>query len=246
MGKVYIKPPVIEAVCEFRLTSDTKWDLTIPGLVYEKLKEDFPIKEQREIQEFDVIQDPDGVKQRVKRSDRVLFFKEDKKLFIQVGPHFLAINCLKPYPKWEMYKPNISKAFGVLSDVLETIKLRRIGLQYRNRIDIPGNNIDLDDYFEFGINLGRHITQPMVDFIAGCTLSFSENSDLCRIQLTNITSDIPETTTVLLDINYFLVKPRSFTKEETMNWIEEAHTRIEEIFEGCLKDKLRELFEEVR
>jgi hypothetical protein len=33
MGKSYAKPPIVEAVCEFRLSPDTEWDLTVPGLV---------------------------------------------------------------------------------------------------------------------------------------------------------------------------------------------------------------------
>jgi len=45
MVKKYAKPPIVEAVCEFRLTHDTRWDLTVPGLLYEKLKASFPQKE---------------------------------------------------------------------------------------------------------------------------------------------------------------------------------------------------------
>ncbi|MGC8838175.1 MAG: hypothetical protein ACP5UM_07135 [Anaerolineae bacterium] len=37
MGRKYKDPPLMEAVCEFRLAADSPWDLTIPGLIYEKL-----------------------------------------------------------------------------------------------------------------------------------------------------------------------------------------------------------------
>jgi hypothetical protein len=33
--------------------------------------------------------------------------------------------------------------------------------------------------------------------------------------------------------------------EEALAWVEEAHSRVEEVFEGSITDKLREMFEEV-
>lgn len=51
MGKKYKNPPIVEVVCEFRLSDDTLWDLTIPGLLYEKLKDEFLHREQRLFQE---------------------------------------------------------------------------------------------------------------------------------------------------------------------------------------------------
>jgi hypothetical protein len=32
---------------------------------------------------------------------------------------------------------------------------------------------------------------------------------------------------------------------EALAWVEEAHSQVEEVFEGCITDKLREMFEEV-
>jgi uncharacterized protein (TIGR04255 family) len=41
MGRKYRSPPLVEALCEFRLTPDTPWDMTIPGLFYETVKHAF-------------------------------------------------------------------------------------------------------------------------------------------------------------------------------------------------------------
>ncbi|QMS90513.1 hypothetical protein HUN01_24125 [Nostoc edaphicum CCNP1411] len=35
----YPNPPIEEAVCEFRFAPDPAWNLTIPGLFYEKIKD---------------------------------------------------------------------------------------------------------------------------------------------------------------------------------------------------------------
>lgn len=46
MARTYNKPPLIEAVCDFRFSSTQPWDWTIPGLFYEQIRLDFPNKNQ--------------------------------------------------------------------------------------------------------------------------------------------------------------------------------------------------------
>jgi uncharacterized protein (TIGR04255 family) len=100
MGRKYKNPPVIEVVCDFRLTPETRWDLTVPGLLYEKLKVSFPHKEQRVLQEVELTQGPEGLQQHIRTRERMLFFTEDSKTIVQVGTGLLVINVLKPYPHW--------------------------------------------------------------------------------------------------------------------------------------------------
>jgi uncharacterized protein (TIGR04255 family) len=46
MSKKYETPPIIEALCHFQYRQNTSWDLTIPGFIYEKVKNTFPQKTQ--------------------------------------------------------------------------------------------------------------------------------------------------------------------------------------------------------
>ena len=48
----------------------------------------------------------------------------------------------------------------------------------------------------------------------------------------------------MLDIDYFLAHPRAVEATRALDWVEEAHNQVEQIFEGCITDRLRELFEE--
>ena len=54
MGKKYLNPPIVEAVCEFRFTSDTQWDLAVSGLLYKKIKDDFTNRMKIIIQYVDI------------------------------------------------------------------------------------------------------------------------------------------------------------------------------------------------
>ena len=245
VSRQYSNPPIIEAVCEFRFTTDTEWDLTIAGLVYDQVKNDFPNKEERAVREVTISGGPKGMEQQVRTTQRMVFLTTDKKTLIQVGPHLLAVNRLKPYPSWDEFKPQIEKAFAALNHTLEQVRgLERIGLRYINRIEIPSKTVDLDQYFEFRPFLGERLPQNMTGFIIGCMLPFFESRDVCKVQLTNAVPEQPDTGAFLLDLDYFVTKPQAVSPDQALEWVETAHAKVESLFEGCISDRLRKLFEE--
>ncbi len=246
MSRKYKNPPIIEAVCEFRLTPDTKWDLTIPGLMYEKLQGQFPKKEQRLMQEVGMSHGPEGVKQLIRPVERMLFLTEDGKKFIQAGSNLLAVNYLAPYQSWDILRPSIEMAFEILSEILDIGVLQKIGLRYINKIEIPQKPVKLEDYFEFYPFHGERLPQNIGTFRVGSIFSFADNRDACKVELTTAAPDDPDNLAFLLDLDYTLAKPQAVKSEFALEWIEEAHQRIEEIFEGCINNRLREIFQEVK
>jgi len=245
MSKKYKNPPIVEAVCEFRLTSDTAWDLTIPGLIYGKIKGEFPHREQRLVHEIEISHGPEGMQHQVRAHERVFFFADDRKKFVQLGPRLLAVNCLKPYPTWQEFKPKIEKAFKALTEIVNVKGIQRIGLRYINQIEIPGAPIKLENYFEFYPFVGPRLPQNMEGFTAISEFPYANGRDLCRVQLAPAPSK-PERPLITLDIDYFLRRPKGVEPESTLVWVEEAHSRVEEIFEGCVTDRLRQQFQEVK
>lgn len=246
MGRKYANPPVVEVVCEFRLTPDTPWDMTIPGLVYEKLKDEFPKREQRWMQEVELITWPDGLQQKIRMSERILFFAEDKKTLVQVGPRLLAVNSLRPYPTWAGFKPKIERAFEALSRTVEIRGLERIGLRYINQIQIPASPVRLEHYFQFYVFLGPQLPQDMANFIAGSEFVYAHGRDRCRVLLKPAPSSSPECAALMLDIDYFLAQEKGVEVRAAIDWVEEAHDKVQEVFEGCITDSLRNLFQEVK
>ncbi|QSR87649.1 TIGR04255 family protein [Candidatus Methylacidiphilum infernorum] len=245
MGRKYKTPPLIEAVCEFRLTRDTSWDLTIPGLFYEKVKGTFPQREQRVIQEIERSQGPQGLQLEIRPSERIVLFTEDRKRLIQLGPRLLTVNVLRPYPTWQGFKPQIEMAWENLKEILQIEGLERIGLRYINRVELHSSEVKLLEYFEFYPFVGPRLPQNVASFIVGGEFPFVEGRDRCRVQITPVPASSEGMSAFILDIDYFLAQPRAVKVSDIIDWVEEAHSRIEEVFEGCITDRLRELFQEV-
>ena len=244
MTKQYRTPPIIEAVCEFRFPPTVPWDLTIHGLMFAKIEKEFPNKSQHLVQNIEFAQTHEGLRQQVSTNEQSVFSTDDKRILIQLGSHILAINCLEPYPTWEKFKPQIQTAFTTLTGIVEVKELESISYRILNRIVIPQSPINLSDYFEFRPFLGEQLPHQPINFVLACSLEFYDGRDICQMQLTNSVPNVMSSVAFILDFNYFLAKPRAISALEALEWVDAAHLKLNEIFEGCITDQLRAVFNE--
>lgn len=245
MARRYKYPPVDEAICEFRFESDSPWDLTVPGLVYEKLRADLPKREPTSALEATTRQaGPDTIEQQWVQVDRLRLLSEDEKTVAQISPHLLAVNRLRPYTGWEEFLPLVGKSLTAYQEVANPKGLQQISVRYINRITLE-DPVELEDYFEFYPFVGQKLPQNLNSFIVGIQSTFNEGRDVLQMQMTSNVPNEPNTIAVVLDLLYFLGQPGTVPFEEVFGWIGNAHDRIEDAFEGCLKEALRERFGEL-
>jgi uncharacterized protein (TIGR04255 family) len=212
--------------------------------MFAKIQKEFPNKTQHIVQNVEFTQTSEGLRQQVVSSEQSIFSTDDKKILIQLGSHILAINCLAPYPTWEVFKPQIQEAFTTLTGITDVKELESISYRTVNRIVIPQSPINLSEYFEFRPFLGEQLPRQPTNFVLGCSFEFYDGRDICQMQLTNIVPNVIDNVAFMLDINYFLAKPRTIPSLKALEWVDTAHLRLNEIFEGCITDRLRAVFSE--
>lgn len=123
--------------------------------------------------------------------------------------------------------------------------VQRIGLRYINRIEIPSRRIELEDFFEFRPFVGPNLPQELGPFIVGIQAPYESSRDGLRLQITNAAIETPDRVAVMLDVDYFLAQPGQVSLNHLFEWLEIAHNHVEEVFEACITDRLRQMFEEV-
>ncbi len=245
MSKKYRNPPIVEALCEFRFNPSDEWDLTVPGLVYEKIRDNFPKRRQAKAYELNTVIGPEGVEQRTVTTDRMQFLHEDEKALIQVDRHLLAVNRLKPYSGWDEFLPLIRQGSSAYIEEAKPKGIQRIGLRYINRIEIPGQDVRLEDYLEFRPFVGSGLSQGHKSFIVGIQIPYESSKDTLRLQLANVaTGTHAASIAMILDLDYSLAQPDSVSLDNVFEWMEVAHNHVEEAFEACISERLRQLFEE--
>ena len=246
MSRIYRKPPLIEALCEFQFVEE-EWDWTIPGLIYQELKDRFPQKRQAQVVEFEVQATPPQLSQRVKGGPgRMQFRRADESALVQVGPNLLAVNHLPPYPHWSEFKVLIFDALSIYQQVAQPKGFHRIGLRYINRVEIPETTFDFSTYFNLGPNLPGEIAAPYSTILMRVGLQHETEQGQLLLTFASAPDDNDLASAFILDLDFVTTAVDELTVETARDWLEGAHGHIETAFEACMTDRLRDLFEEVK
>lgn len=245
MGRRYRKPPLEQFVCEFRFEPGSPWDLTIPGLIYERLQGDFPKRKQEARYESRLKKAKQGLEHEVTKSEQIKLLNESENAFVQIGQNLIAVVHLRPYPGWEEFLPMINRGLEVYKEVARPVGINRIGLRCVNLVRIPDSKVELEQYFDFYPHLGKRLPNEIGTFLSGVEFGFNEGRDILRLQIQTAVSENPQAETdILLDLDYFLGISGSIGFEDMDKWLSIAHGRVEDAFEGSITGKARELFEE--
>jgi uncharacterized protein (TIGR04255 family) len=240
----YKNPPITEAVCEFKVVPTVAWDLTIPGRVYERLSARFPKTRQAKAVQATI---GAGGAVATVELERLQCLQQDEKALISISKDAFGVSRLVPYLGWDNFRPTIHYAYRTYADITKPTDFQRVGLRYINRIDFKQESIKLEDFFEFHPFVGNRLPQEHGSFITAIQYDFNDARDSLRLQLA--TANVPPEgfrMSLILDLDYFLAQPAKIEVTDLMDWLESAHTRLGEIFEGCISDKLRERFEVVQ
>ncbi len=246
-SKQYPSSPITEAMCEIRYTPAAAWDLTIPGLFYERIKEDFPKRVQDKGVETTISLVGGGV--QTVPVERLRFAKDDDSAFIQVADNALIVSLAAPYPGWESFLSMITQASATYQDVAHPSLTVHAGLRYINRITVPSELFNLSDYFRFypyaNFSLDSGSTSPTepASFFIGMQIPRHDTRDVLQIQFAPLVPPSPDQVSFYLDLDYRLMVPNHIEIAQLREWLEEAHSTIEAAFEGCITNKLREAFE---
>jgi uncharacterized protein (TIGR04255 family) len=153
---------------------------------------------------------------------------------------------LAPYTGWEDFIPRAQKAWTLYRKNAGLTDIARIGLRYVNRIDIPvrdGEIIKIDDYLNYVPRSPEALSQPMTTFLVQSNRPLG--ADDCSVALlsTSVPSPLISTLSFALDLDVY--REVDVPKREDDLWalINRMREHKNFIFESCVTDRARALFE---
>lgn len=231
----YQNPPIKEVICEIRFSKSSRWDPTIPGVFYERLKEKFPHKNYGKEIETELIFIGENLQPKVTLSERAVFENRDKNIIVQIGAHYLAINHIPPYTRWENYLSAILEVLNTYSKISEPEEIEKIELRYINEFPVELFNdtdkLELSGYFNFYPYIGNSMEEDFDTFLMSVQKRYDDNVQ--KIRMAN------KKESIVLDITFFSERPNIVSLDQIIIWLEEAHSKNYEIFEGIIKQSLR-------
>lgn len=245
MGEKLVSPPLIEALCEFRFTSSETWDWTIPGRLYEQIGNEFSERAQVDSVTVQMQVGPGKppLQQIVKGPERVQLKRPDGSAMVQVGPHLLVINQLRPYSSWEDFRSMILKLLEGYIRLNQQFNLARIGLRYINQIELPETEYDLGKLITVDPPLKGSLNRPLAGFFQRYELIHNEPDGILVHQSGIQQTDRGDVLVVDLDFGSQNVAALSDISS-IERWLNEAHDRVYESFVDSLVPALYEFLKE--
>jgi uncharacterized protein (TIGR04255 family) len=242
MSKKYKNSPLTEVVAEFNFIPSTAWNATIPGLMYESVKREFPEIKQR----------PGIVRMRnpLNRTDQpeletielVQFWNKQGNLLIQTGKDILTVNALKPYPTWEKFFPNITEGLNQYVKVAKPKGLTRASLRYINSIEVNSKNFLIENNFEFELPKAKNLKKEIAHFNAHIEYNLDERDVFAKI-LQNVVSNKPNTKGIIFQLEVVMNKVNGLAIKDSSAWLQKSHDVIVETFEASLNETLKKAYE---
>ncbi|MBK8987370.1 MAG: TIGR04255 family protein [Chloroflexi bacterium] len=242
MGRNYKSPPLIEALCEFRFINK-HWDMTMPGLFYQKVKDDFPTIREKNVVEMLVNQQQPGQEVHGVMTPRIQFINHNESALLQLGPGILIVNCLRPYPSWPNFKELIFQTLAQYKEITSTVELERIGLRFINKIDLPLDK-ETKTQFNYYPHLPALPANEPKNFLLRTELDFEQSNGVLVLTLAIVPPEKDDVKSLILDLDFVSLHADRLTFETIESWVESAHHNIETAFEASIMDSLRVTFEE--
>lgn len=239
----YRNPPVMEALCEIYF-AESAWDDTAPGAFYERVKNDFPKKQQKEIQEATITMGPEISSAGVQRLPSWMqFLTKNGDQMIQVAENLLVVNQLLPYRHFEDWEQVVYKAFTIYNEIAPPQRITRIGLRYINRIEIPGEKIAMEDFFTIYPKLPQSLGNIHGPFLVRVEVPQAEQGHTVFITFgtPDLSRPFEGKQTFMLDLYDRATQNESLDKTELKKEVQLAHENVVLAFEDSITDQLRDL-----
>jgi uncharacterized protein (TIGR04255 family) len=234
---------------EFGFDSPEEWDWTIPGRLYERIKDEFPHRQQQNFVTMEVTQTSTGLTPNAQTGvDRLQFFRTDRSALVQVGPRLLSVNHLLPYGGWPSFKPLIAKVLDSYWEAAQPTGIRHIALRFINRIQLPPQYLKFEEYLHVYPNVPGGSDQMWQNWAQQVEIVRDELQALLVVQAgTQIKPSAHDTTkaqyAVMLDFVFVREAEEPLPRAAVPDWLETAHDEIEKMFFQSITPKCLELFE---
>jgi uncharacterized protein (TIGR04255 family) len=241
----YNKPPIVEAVIALHFATP----LTAKEIdaFARKSKKAFPFSEE-------IITIAVNVQNRQKTSSTTAqkigykLSSLDRTRLIMVQPSQFGVLQQAPYAGWDVFYSEAHAHWQVLKKITKHKAISRVSTRYINRIDIPAaaaTPIDLSRYFSVGLSLPKYAEAMVLqNFYLNCSLLHSNTQYTNVLQFAAVPSPLIDHLSFTIDIDV-VTSTQALPQHEEGLWqlINSLRTYKNELFEACITDETRKLFQ---
>jgi uncharacterized protein (TIGR04255 family) len=236
--------PIVEAMIDLRV--DRADGLTLDGLlsVHARIERDYPVQKTRRIasSRLDLSDAAQPVATADSRIDAYRFETRDGQRVLQAQMDGFTFSQLKPYEDWTTFRDEAKRLWRTYVAIAKPDRVKRVGLRFINRIELPTPTGKLDDWLLTRPNLADGM--PLIsDLFMRVVFPLQALNAFAVITEAVDRSDEPTGTfPIILDIDVFREGVFSPTDEEIWAVLDQFRTKKNSLFFKSITQRTRKLF----
>jgi|HubBroStandDraft_6_1064221.scaffolds.fasta_scaffold87224_4 uncharacterized protein (TIGR04255 family) len=246
----YRNPPVLEALIDVRVAPPDKLDLAPLATLMTGEEDRYPRRESVSLGSVTITLAPAGSATSLQQTQSgYRYTSADSTLIFQARTDGLTFSRLRPYSQWGDWEPEARRVWAKYCGATNPSRVTRIAVRYVNRILVKTKQpIELGDFLHVHAEAPpelSNISQSLMRI--ECPQPSIENTVLILTQ--SIPAWLPGDSVgeagvaILLDLD--VVRTTEFAPGGSELWsaLDDLHRLENAIFESCITDRAREMFD---
>ncbi len=173
----------------------------------------------------------------------LLWASADGKQVFQARQNGITFSKLAPYGQWSTFRDETRRLWNLYREITAPQQLLRIAVRYINRLDLPLPFVDLKEYLRTSPEISPALTQELSGYFMQLQLPQPDLKALLVLNQATVPSPSPDQASVLLDIELSRETELVNDEEFLWNYLEQLRFRKNQIFDGCLTEKMKEMIQ---
>jgi len=233
-----------EALIDIRVSLPDSVTLDKLATIEPKVATDYPKRRSQFSGEFQFSAGPSSAASVAQRTIGFAFGSADDRQLFQARLDGFTFNRLAPYERWETFRDEARRLWGVYRATVAPEAITRVAVRYINRLDLPSSLHDFADYLSTYPQIAESIDSGLSGFLMRLEMPQTDiNSVLILSEsLVPAAAADHDGPAVVLDIDLFRVLERSVVGDDEL-WeiLDVFRSRKNKVFEACITDKTRGL-----
>ena len=240
----YQRPPITEAIIDIRVECQPGLSIDAFALMLDRCKADFPIQERlfEAIGKFEVQIGGDATASASNLQTGFKIASADGLFVAQAQLGGFTFSRLSPYESWESFRDEARRIWSIYSETVSPVAFNRQAVRYVNRLDIPGGQAELSQWFRTAPELSPDMAQTMEDFFMQLRIPQADIRGMAIINQATIPAAKEGVVSIVLDIDLFRSEDLALADAGLWDYFEVLHDRKNSIFEASITDSTRRLF----
>jgi uncharacterized protein (TIGR04255 family) len=236
------RAPIVEAIIEIRARAEGAWEEAAVRTHFEPKLSGYSYLDAQRIVEHQVqIQAGQAPKQLVRELGLkgVRFRSVDNRHIVQLNRNGLAFSRLQPYEDWGQLSSQAMRLWRTYLEFARVTEIERLGVRFINRIQLPPQEVEFEDYIRPGPQPPHGIELPFAGFMHYDTLTIPGYLYAINVIRTIQTPVDIQThgLALILDIDAFTTQPFELSNGAIEQRLPEMRWLKNKVFLGSVTEK---------